>query len=346
MKYKVLTEIGYGYKTELGTSGERNPYLAGLENRLKKAITLADQFRKDHSAAGPQVASGIPAVGSGRVRALVAFHQEQQENTTKADILNAEVIRMRQWIVRQGAKLTLDGRIIWPLSAHVVEYDTQLSQRNLTRIEIRGGMLCMTSAKGVGKPLDTKNMATAFSGPGYAIYVMSREGHIHVSTHAVGYRHHSSLLAGEDVAAAGELQATAGRLVWISNKSGHYQPNIVNLLEVLHELQESGVPMTFRVLLLPERKTYPNVDKFLKDNGMDDAQWEVDTIWLAYSDYLSPEWLRVNQLAVLGAGPHGRAGIYDLKPKPPRRLTIDEFERNMIASGMPPIPVRKSGAGR
>jgi hypothetical protein len=332
MIYRILSERGHGYSSEVGTEGERQDYLRALENRLQANLTLAKTFAATSGAVPHPVASNLPGVGAGRVRELVKFHQQQQDNTTKGDLLNAEVIRVRQWIFRQSASLTPEGKIIWPKSHRVVEYDTQLAQRELTRVEFRGGMLYMTN----GKPLDTTQMVTAFSGPGYAIYVMSMEGHIHVSSHAVGYRHHSSMLAGGYVAGAGELQVKAGRLVWLSNKSGHYQPDVFLLIEVLHQLQVSAVPMTFQIQLHPAMKTYPSVHAFMVDNGFDNDTFECDQILMTYEEYLTPAFFRSNQLAFLKPGGGGRPGIYDLSVVPPRRVPLSEFESNMVYSGMKP----------
>lgn len=341
--YRILTEIGHAYHGEVGTEGERHGYLTGLEHRLETTLMLAKQFQA--RPAGPQVATGLPGLGAGRVRALIHFHEEQQDNTTKGDRLNAEVIRIRQWIFRQGATLTVEGKILWPKSVRTVEYDTDLAKRNLTRVEFRGGRLFMTN----GQPLDTKLMVTAFSGPGYGIYVMSKEGHIHVSSHAVGFRHHSSMLAGENVAGAGELQVNNGVLVWLSNKSGHYRPDLNMLLEVLHELQSSRVPTTFRLQVFTadgQKHNYVNVDAFMLDNGFDNDTFERNQIWAAYRPYLNPGFFLKNQLALLSAGPQGRAGIYDMSTAPPRLVPDAEFESKMALGGMQPVYQLARGVGR
>lgn len=70
---------------------------------------------------------------------------------------------------------------------------------------------------------------------------MSGENNIHVSSHSVGGRHHSSLLAGENVACAGEMEVRRGKLVTLSNKSGHYQPEPVYLTQVIRVLSDAGV---------------------------------------------------------------------------------------------------------
>lgn len=52
---------------------------------------------------------------------------------------------------------------------------------------------------------------------------------------------HTSFLAGEPVAAAGELLVDQGRLMWLSNKSGHYRPQLMNTLQLLVQLEREGV---------------------------------------------------------------------------------------------------------
>ncbi len=286
MKYQLLSDIGAGYLAEEGTSGERNGYLTMMETKLKQNLAAAKTFasstgpnadvtvtwnekRKDFGAKPATVAVGGSATKT--VKELAALHTNAQQNTTVGERLNAEVVRMRQWLFRQGATLTPDGSIVWPKSNRVVEYDHDIDRRGLTQLSYNGGRLMLA-----GKPFDTRAMVTAFNGPGYGIYVMSDEGNIHVSSHAVGNRHHSSLLAGEDVAAAGEMSVTDGRLKYLSNKSGHYTPDVMRLLQALAELDDNGVPLQFQVQLHTAigKTLYDSVDAFMRANGFDNASFE------------------------------------------------------------------------
>jgi len=272
---------------EEGTEGRRTEYLIGLAKRLKLTIKTAELFKQnagpnavmkvtwsDASSQGvqPKLKLGAVPATQGSVRKLVKLHQSAQDNTVMAARLNNEVVRLRQWLTRQGAKLTRKGAIVWPKSARVVEYDRDLARRGLTRVRCVGKRLTMAD----GTPLDTSNMVTAFSGPGYAIYVMSAEGHIHVSTHSVGHRHHSSLLAGADVACAGELKVERGILRHLSNKSGHYRPDVLNLVQVLAELQEGAIPFDFSVEQLNADKTstrHDSADAFMRANHFDNRSY-------------------------------------------------------------------------
>jgi hypothetical protein len=253
--------IGYQYNGAEGKEGHRRAALGQLEQHLQGNYQTADRLRS--FARGKQVATGLPPIGGGRVKALARFHEKQQSKEVNADKQDARVIRIRQWLHRQNASLTPEGKIIWPKSKRVVVYDHQLAARNLSMITIDGGRLCTAN----GRPLNTRNMVTHFSGPGCAIYVVSEEGNLHVSSHSVGHRHHSSLLAGGVVAGAGELRVKDGRLNWISNKSGHYQPDVFDLYQTLKLLESQGVQPNFQIYLLPQRTLYQNMAEFMNAQG-------------------------------------------------------------------------------
>ena len=148
----------------------------------------------------------------------------------------------RKWLKGEGVTLDAAGNAhVQPLQ---VVYDSAVAQ-NMTRVRFFGGKLYTDDQ--YQKPLDTTDMVTHMSGPGKAIYVLTDTGNLHVDSHVLGHRHHSSLVAGAATACAGELQVVAGRVVAISNKSGHYKPGFRLPLQVLHQLQKQNVPMTFQV---------------------------------------------------------------------------------------------------
>jgi hypothetical protein len=229
-----------------------------------------------NAAKGFQVANRSPQSTDAKgVRALIAFHDSQQTHAKEAQQarFNEEAIRFRTWLSRQGAWFSGASGLNWTKTMRpTVVYDQQLAQQNATKLSVMRGLLFAPD----GKPFDTSRMVTCFSGPRYAIYVMSAEGNLHVSSHSVGHRHHSSLLGGAAVAGAGEIQAVNGRITFLSNKSGHYLPGRNQLLAVLGMLQHRGVSLDFQVSFFqasvqPHDKRYGSVDAFMKDNQLDDA---------------------------------------------------------------------------
>jgi hypothetical protein len=160
------------------------------------------------------------------------------------------VDKRRLALLRQEVVLLPDGSIDRPQSQipqSRVVYDWDPAVRDQTRVRLHGGLFFTDDAH--TKILDTARLVTHFSGIGKGIYVMSREGNLHVISHKVGLRHHTSPLAGANVACAGELQVMAGKLTWLSNKSGHYAPQIEHLAQVLHRLKKAGCAMDFELMV-------------------------------------------------------------------------------------------------
>lgn len=114
-----------------------------------------------------------------------------------------------------------------------VEYLKSDEARKPYKLSVNGQGLLLQN----GALFDTTNMSTVFSGKGWAIYVVTPDGDIYAATHKLSAFHHSSLLAAADVAGAGELQVTKGKIVSISNKSGHYLPGMIHLVQTLDALK-------------------------------------------------------------------------------------------------------------
>lgn len=92
-----------------------------------------------------------------------------------------------------------------------------------------------------GKPFDTKDADMSHSGIPAAIFVMTKNGRLLAGKkHPVFRFHHSSLLAGGDVAAAGELMVTNGEIKEVTNCSGHYRPGVLIVEQIKDSLAWQG----------------------------------------------------------------------------------------------------------
>lgn len=94
-----------------------------------------------------------------------------------------------------------------------------------------------------GGVLDTR-MASASWRPNaeLALFIMDPHGNFYVSLRRVVSRiHHSTLSGGGPVAAAGELRVREGRLLTLTDHSGHYPPTRFGNQIVMSELQQRGV---------------------------------------------------------------------------------------------------------
>ena len=238
MNYLYLAQIGTNYAKEVGTSGHREDFLNSCAAGLRGAQLQLAQAR---SAAD---ALKLPFVGTVAQRTAAYQNKEAAEAAAKQAIAVAEqkVIWNKRKITRMGAVVNpATNTIDWGQSTRVVAYDGTLAAQDLTKLHFKNGKLFSDAE--CTAPSDTRRMVTANMGPGFCIYVMSGNGNIHVSNHSVGDRHHSSLLAGGNVAGAGEMKVISGTLTWISNKSGHYIPEAKQLLQTLHSLGKKGVDL-------------------------------------------------------------------------------------------------------
>lgn len=96
----------------------------------------------------------------------------------------------------------------------------------------------------LGGLLDTTN-ADSLHSVGKAIFVMAPWGQLYGSKEHYIYRfHHSSLLAGAPVAAAGEMEVIKGVLTEINNCSGHYWPSVKLVKQVFDSLTLQGYSRT------------------------------------------------------------------------------------------------------
>jgi hypothetical protein len=107
-------------------------------------------------------------------------------------------------------------------------------------INIQRGMITDAS----GNPYDTGCKETGFKGKGWAIYVVDFDGQFYSESHILNEFHHSSFLAGAPVQAAGELAVDRGRLVGLTNKTGHYKAGPPEMARALELLQAGGVDIS------------------------------------------------------------------------------------------------------
>lgn len=98
-------------------------------------------------------------------------------------------------------------------------------------------------------------------------FVVSPDHKVYVVPYSKGFSHHSSLLAGGPVIAAGQLVFADGKLVKIIHKSGHYGPDRWMLEVGLRELEKLGLNLTDVPVYFPggKRKMELSADQFLQN---------------------------------------------------------------------------------
>ncbi|GEM31564.1 hypothetical protein NN3_25710 [Nocardia neocaledoniensis NBRC 108232] len=130
----------------------------------------------------------------------------------------------------------LPGNSVW--GGTQVAYLTP-EERERYRLTAYNGLLIDAR----GQLLDTSNARTLWSpAGGRAIFVMDSNGVLYSSpNHVLGEFHHSSFLAGEPAAGAGEIEARYGQVRLISDHSSHYRPARRFTEQVVDSLARQGV---------------------------------------------------------------------------------------------------------
>ena len=363
MHYWFLTEMHDSLNDE-ATAAEadifqriRKPLLERKEGQYKAALLELNNLRAQSPAAS---APGAPARGAMAARkAFFEARIQQQTKSTQAAVeaatrdqiakiaaAKAKVENIKRWLTLQGVVLTADqGGIDWIRMPIVrVVYDDDPALHDLTRLRFDAGGHAFLDDRHQ-QPFDTTDMVTHFSGPGHAIYVMSYGGNIHVTSHKVGWRHHSSLLAGVAVAGAGEIRADRnGVITWISNKSGHYAPQIDHFLQVLHQLQKKGVNLAIpvRVHNATAHVTYPSVQAWMVQLASQGLPTYEEARLLRYATYLQDAALLASNSWRLYRGVEP-IGVYEIATN---RLVPHKEARRWLKSQQLPAEFKVQPANR
>lgn len=277
MRALYLAENRHAGEDQLGNSSncddaETINELAAAELELRFClIQLKQMDGEDYSIKN----AAEPKTNVGR---LANFHLEQarklNQDTTRKKRFDLERIvnKKKAWLTSLGFFLDANGMVTkFPKESENFEsprvvYDTDPVLRDSTRVHISGGKLF--TDPWFLNPLDTQNSSNFFSGSGEAIYVMTANGNLHVSSQLKGYRHHSSILAGVPVASAGEIKVMNGTLTMINNRSGHYRPSGMQLFQIVRQLKKSGIASSYRIVEFTgiggHSNTYSSSEEFAK----------------------------------------------------------------------------------
>jgi hypothetical protein len=131
---------------------------------------------------------------------------------------------------------TNPNRAFYPDTVHYMDP----AEREAHRLFVDGDGNLRSAAD--GSLYDTASGTTHWSGGGRAIFVMDGSGNLYATLdQRVGHTHHSSLLGGESVVGAGEIEVRYGQLVAMTDQSGHYRPDAAMNDEALRSLRDQGV---------------------------------------------------------------------------------------------------------
>jgi RHS repeat-associated protein len=223
--------------------------LAGHEARALSRVGGLGAVSTDLRAA---IAASKATAKSGGAEVKVASRaaRAETEQTAAGELVEATMqkpgpgrakYRTKEMNPRFAGKDEHGNRIDTPenedgLNPGVIYYDE--SDRKALLVTVKDGRL--RDAK--GELVDTSNSGPAMAPNGKAIYVMDESGNVYLHHKpGAGAVHHSSMLAGGNVAAGGEIEVEMGVIKSINRESGHYKPELEHLDQFLSELKERGV---------------------------------------------------------------------------------------------------------
>lgn len=156
---------------------------------------------------------------------------------------------------RKNYQIFFSDGVVQTRSSRKVQYETKETQKTQEKVKL--------------VPFDTTHESTEHSGKGTAIFVIGANKQFYAGSHIRGQFHHSSFLGGEAIMGAGELKTNSeGKILEVSNKSGHYKPNLQQNLNTLHLLQnEYGVDLSSVKFIDQVSNFTYNARKFLESKG-------------------------------------------------------------------------------
>ena len=182
------------------------------------------------------------------VTGLHAFACSTLKSAFGATDANLEQVMLETY----GREVTAHGQAedLRSLAGGVLQYYTTSALRAAFKLSFRNGLAHRWTYVGGGPKgkgslelYDTAHAGDELEHHG-SLYVMDGEGHIFVSGKdgEQGLKH-SSFLGGAPTLCAGTMRIANGQVLWLSGRSGHYQPTVTQVVSMLERLRTYGVKL-------------------------------------------------------------------------------------------------------
>lgn len=216
----------------------------------REAVKARDKLERDIASEQTYLNALVQNIAT----ASPLARQTYQQNIATS---RAEIDRLQKKIVDLGLTGTSAQ-----LEAYTVRYLNTPQERAAYQVTPGPSFLAATSKQ----QIDTSKFTSYGSGSGFGSFVLSPTGELYVGEHRIQRFHHSSFLAGGEVAAAGEMKIVNGKLTELTNKSGHYKPTPAHTLALLDHLARNKVPLAgVRLGLVDPASSTPNTITWFED---------------------------------------------------------------------------------
>lgn len=174
----------------------------------------------------------------------------------------------------------------------------------------------------VKKIVDTTQAQSPDKEPGTHAFVLDRTGNLYIGEHIENQFYHSSFLSGEQAQASGMICVKNGKVTYIDNVSGHYQPNEIEMVRTLKAIPQS-------CLLEPNPKNFNAqqatvvVNYFTPDNRCQQLQ---DITEKDARSFEKSFWIAV-------PNPEGKVKLFpaEVTPNNQKGLTMEENRARITA---------------
>jgi hypothetical protein len=136
-------------------------------------------------------------------------------------------------------ELSADINMLWAESSQLFTYHFVVGRGFIYQVYDTTSTPLITDGVVVDKNHGRPGTVQHQAGPKNA-YVWGKDKALYAAGHRTGKLHHSSFLAGDAVRCAGMIGVANGKVTWIDNDSGHYQPgtrHLHNLVSYLDRYQ-------------------------------------------------------------------------------------------------------------
>lgn len=128
-----------------------------------------------------------------------------------------------------------------------MQYYTTDAARAPFKLSFRAGVANRWDYAGPGKGTlrvyDTAGAGDALEYGG-SLYALDKRGRLYVSgREGEQTLKHSSFLGGQATLCAGTMRIDAGRVIWLSGRSGHYRPTVLQVVNLLERLRSYAVSL-------------------------------------------------------------------------------------------------------
>jgi hypothetical protein len=266
----VRLDMQYQILQQCISSVERSSSLDTLqenaENFLKSVLDV-ESMVDVHKAMAKRAASHDPEYIPGINPENLTRTIDPNSATTKARF-NLQRLAQTALGVEHGNLLTVNaGHKKNDEEEQVVMMNKE--QRDELRVLIKAGKFIERMPDNNFRKVDTDRM-TSHGKDGFAAFVMNTRGEISIFTHYGAEKAfaHSSPNAQAAVQGAGELKIEGGKLTQITTYSGHYRPDLNNVLQTLEHFQKMRVDIANVVVHLAVATPEGSV-QFKKFNAID-----------------------------------------------------------------------------